>query len=78
MLLAWAHRAWVLLDDGEARRAAKQIGLFVRGTLGILVEAKRLGAVAAVRPLIEQMVVNGCRFAPELVEQVLRTVGEGT
>jgi uncharacterized protein len=78
MLLAWAHRALVLLDDGEARRAAKQLGLSVRGTLGILVEAKRLGAVAAVRPLIERMVVNGCRFAPELVEEVLRTVGEGT
>jgi predicted nucleic acid-binding protein len=77
MLLAWAHGARVLLDDGEARRAAKQIGLFVTGTLGILVEGKRLGAVASVRPLIEQMVVNGCRFAPELVEEVLRTVGEG-
>jgi predicted nucleic acid-binding protein len=49
----------------------------VRGTLVILIEAKRVGAVPAVRPLVERMLTNGCRFAPGLVEEVLRGVGEG-
>jgi predicted nucleic acid-binding protein len=75
--LALAYRALVLLDDAEARRTAKQLGLFVKGALGVLVEAKRLGAVSAVRPLVEGMVANGCRFASGLVEEILRGVGEG-
>jgi len=75
--LAKAHGAWALLDDGEARRTATRLGLFVKGTLGILIQGKRAGAVAAVRPLVEAMIANGCRFAPGLVEEVLRAVGEG-
>lgn len=77
ILLARAHGVWALLEDGEARRTATRLGLYVKGTLGILIEAKRVGAVPAVRPLVEGMLTNGCRFAPGLVEEVLRGVGEG-
>jgi predicted nucleic acid-binding protein len=69
--------AWVLLDEIAARRVAEGLGLAVRGTLGVLAEAKRRGLVAAVRPLVEKMVENGYRLAPELVASVLCAVGEG-
>ncbi len=68
--------AWVLLDEFAARKVAAQLRLPVKGTLGVLVEGKRRGLVAAVRPLIEGMLANGCRLAPELVTMVLSSVGE--
>lgn len=67
---------WILLDEFAARKVAGDLGLPVKGTLGVLVEAKRRGLVVAVRPLIERMLANGCRLAPELVAMVLSSVGE--
>jgi predicted nucleic acid-binding protein len=68
--------AWILLDEIAARKVAAALGLQVRGTLGILAEAKRQGLVPAVRPLIQKMIENGCRLAPELVAAVASAAGE--
>lgn len=68
--------AWVLLDERGARETARRLGLHVRGTLGILVEAKRRGLIAEVSPLIEQMVQNGCWLGQPLIDLVLGSVGE--
>ena len=68
--------AWILLDEKQARAVAKQLGLVVRGTLGVLVEAKRRGLVGQLEPLIEQMVHNGCWFDRTLIDGVLASVGE--
>lgn len=43
----------ILIDEKEGRKIAEQHSLKVRGTLGILKEFKRLGFIAAVKPLIE-------------------------
>jgi uncharacterized protein len=68
--------AWVLLDDISARRVAEGLGLRVKGTLGVLVEAKRRGLVPAVRPLVQMMLENGCRLGPDVVSAVLAAAGE--
>lgn len=68
--------AWVLLDELRARQTARSLKLPVRGTLGILVEAKRQGRVQAVRPLIARMVENGCWMSQTLIAEVLGSVGE--
>ncbi|HVT18236.1 MAG TPA: DUF3368 domain-containing protein [Thermoanaerobaculia bacterium] len=45
-----------MIDERRARRIAAQVyGLAVKGTAGILVEAKRAGIVSKVRPLLEDM-----------------------
>jgi predicted nucleic acid-binding protein len=43
--------AWVLLDELAARRVAEVLRLPVRGTLAVLVEARRRTLIPAVRPL---------------------------
>lgn len=68
--------AHVLLDDRAARDVARALGLTVIGTLGVLVEGKRRGIVSTIRPLLEQLIANGRYLAPELVDRVLRSVGE--
>lgn len=40
----------VVLDDALARRVAEALGLKLTGTLGILLDAKRAGYIAAVGP----------------------------
>jgi predicted nucleic acid-binding protein len=76
--LALAHPgAWVLLDEAAARKVAAGLGLAVRGTLGILLEAKRRGLIDAVGPLIEGIITKGCYFDTALVQAVLVASGEG-
>ena len=42
-----------IIDERRGRRIAQQVyGLPVKGTAGILVEARRLGLISAVRPLL--------------------------
>jgi predicted nucleic acid-binding protein len=40
----------IILDDSKARSVARNLGLAVIGTIGVLVKAKHLGVVQLVRP----------------------------
>jgi predicted nucleic acid-binding protein len=66
----------VLLDEAYGRRLARQMGLPVVGTLGVLLAAKQFGLLAAVRPVIDAMIRQGRHLSPQLRAQVLRAAGE--
>lgn len=74
--LAELHNCPILLDDPSARKAARRRQLEVVGSLGVLVLAKRAGIISEVHPLIVQMQRMGIRFRDDLLEQVLKEVGE--
>jgi predicted nucleic acid-binding protein len=65
-----------VLDDGEARAAAKVQQLPLVGTLGVILRARQAGLISAARPLVEQLVESGSYLAPDLVRQALAKVGE--
>jgi len=67
---------FAILDDAEARAAAKVFGVPVFGTLGVVLQARLQGLIPAARPVVEQLVASGSYLAPELVEQALAKVGE--
>jgi predicted nucleic acid-binding protein len=46
------------------------------GTLGIVLACRRANIIPAARPLIESLVAQGLRLAPELVAESLAEVGE--
>jgi predicted nucleic acid-binding protein len=48
----------------------------VRGTLGVLVEARRGGHVPSLRAMLGNLRTQGFRVAPALVSEALRQVGE--
>lgn len=78
-VLAVAHadrEAEAVLDDGEARRCAQALGVTVRGSLGIVLLAKKVGEVPAARPLIDQLRIVGLYLKDEVANQALALVGE--
>lgn len=66
----------VLLDEKEARRVAKRLGLRIVGTLGILILAKRKGYLKLVRPLIDKLKKMGFRLSDEVIRNSLRLASE--
>ena len=66
----------VLIDERRGREVARRLGLPVRGTLGVLVQARRQGAIDALAPILEQLIDAGFWISDELVSRVLGAVGE--
>ena len=56
-----------VLDDGEARAAAKVHAVPLVGTLGVILRARRAGVVPAARPLVEALLDSGSHLAADLV-----------
>lgn len=67
----------VVLDDALARRVAEALGLKLTGTLGILLDAKRAGYIAAVGPLLDQLDELRFRVSRQTRRAVLELAGEG-
>ena len=71
------HAALTLIDEKKGRIAATQCGLTPVGTLGILVECKKVGLISAVKPLINRLKQDLNFFISSRLEaQVLQSVGE--
>ncbi len=66
----------VILDDLQARRVASAAGLQVWGTLRILIEAKRLGAISSVGPFIDKLINSGMWISDDIRFRILRLSGE--
>ncbi len=67
----------VILDERKARRIATHVyGLLVKGTAGILVEAKSRGMIKRVGPCLESMIQGGYFLGPNLVATCLAAAGE--
>jgi predicted nucleic acid-binding protein len=71
-----AKDALVIVDDGLARQIAGTLNLRIRGTLGILVDAKRKGLIPAVAPFLDQLDQLRFRVAPQTRKSVLEQAGE--
>ncbi len=68
----------VLLDDAQARRVAERFGVARIGTLGILRRAKIAGLVGPIGPYVTALQESGIYIRQELVDAILRDVGEAT
>jgi len=66
----------VLMDDKAGRRTAKNIGIPVIGTVGVLVLAKRKGLVPLVKPLLENLAASGYFLSKGIVAAALEESGE--
>jgi len=65
-----------LLDDALARRVATTKGIPIKGTLGLLLDAKHAGHLTAVKPSLDILQEMGFRLAEQTREAVLKLAGE--
>lgn len=66
----------IVIDERKARKIAKDIGLNVTGTLGILVEAKQKGLIKELKPLLDGLIDNNIRIDKKLYAEILKLVEE--
>jgi predicted nucleic acid-binding protein len=74
--LAKERGAQLLIDEIRARRVATDRKIEVIGTLRILSDAKQLGLIGTVRPIIGQMQSPGYRFDCVLIRLFLERIDE--
>lgn len=66
-----------VIDERRGRRIAQQVyGLTVKGTAGILVEAKRRGLIADVRPSLLALRAAGYFIAESVIFAACLAAGE--
>ncbi len=70
------HAITVLIDELTGRKVAESLGLPVSGSVGILILAKQLGEIAAVKPYLDEMIRKGVRYSQRFISTMLRRIGE--
>jgi len=78
-VLTWAYAhpgTTAILDDLAARRCANSLGIPVRGTLGLILTAKRRRVISAARPVLDQLRSAGMYLSNSVMNRALETVGE--
>lgn len=71
-----AGRKRAVLDDAEARAAARVHGVRLIGTLGVILRARRANLIPAARPVIERLQERGAFLSDDLVRLALAKVGK--
>lgn len=67
----------LLIDDEDGRELAQGRGLAITGVLGVLLRAKRVGLIPAIRPEIERLLKETTFFCSEtLFQNLLNLAGE--
>lgn len=67
---------YLLIDDKRGRKVAKINHIKTIGSLGVLLQAKRMGLIAAVAPLLQDIATSPVFMAPGLLEMVRELAGE--
>ena len=69
-------RSTAVLDDAAARRCAAALGVPVIGTLGVVVRAKRVGAIESAAVVVQALRRADFRIDDQQVRTALASVGE--
>jgi len=67
---------YLLIDDKRGRKVAEINQIKTVGSLGVLLQAKRVGLIAAVAPLLAQIESSPVFISRHLLETVLDLAGE--
>jgi len=66
----------IMLDEARAVRCAREMGLSVLRTVGLLLQAKAQGHLASVQPALVQLRASGFRLSESVYQAALRHASE--
>lgn len=68
---------FLIMDERKGRAKAEEMGLKIIGVLGILLQAKQMGAIGSVKELTDQLIEKAEFFInPKLYQHILKLAGE--
>ena len=76
LVLAVERDAALLVDEVQARKAARRLGIPHFGSLFVLKEAKNRGVVPAVKPILDALLSTGTYISDRLYRSFLDSLGE--
>jgi predicted nucleic acid-binding protein len=65
-----------VLDDLQARKCAKLLGVSLIGSVGLIIMAKRVGLIGEAKPEINKLKELGLRIDTDLLTKVFQKIGE--
>jgi len=75
--LAYRDKSFVaIVDDRAARRCAKVLDIETKGTLALLVLAKKEGLLPEITSILDRLLKAGFRLSRDLLETAKRLAGE--
>lgn len=66
----------LIIDEQKGRRIARQLGITITGTLGVLAEAKQSGLISVLKPVLDKIKQTDFRLSERLIVEILKQVGE--
>ena len=64
---------WLLVDERDARKVCKELGLKVTGILGIILKAWRNGKIPLLKDVMDELIYKaGFRISDELYQSILK------
>ncbi len=66
----------LIIDDLKGRNLADALGIKITGTLGVILEAKLSGKIAAVKPILAAIKQTDFNFSGELEKKILTKANE--
>lgn len=66
----------LIIDDLKGRRIAGRLKLRYSGTFGLLLKAKQLGIVTAVKPILNKIRNTDFRFSESIFDTIFEQAGE--
>lgn len=67
---------YLLVDEKKARRIARNSGLRVMGTLGVVALGMKKGLLPAIDPILDSLEQNGFRFSERVRTKVKEEIGK--
>ena len=66
----------LIIDDLKGRELAQNLGLRLSGTFGIIIQAKKIGVIPSVKPVLKKIRGTNFRFTERLFEIVMEEAEE--
>ena len=66
----------VILDDYKARKIAKQLGISITGTIGVVIKAKLNGVIPSIKPYMQKIKKTNFRLSNNIEELALKIAKE--